>query len=109
MMLLTILSILAVDFPIFPRSLAKTETWGTSMMDIGVGSFVFSQGLVSAKGLLSDRGAKEFFEGGRTVPKVLDVTKKVAPLFLLGMIRVVLVKGVEYPVRPFSLPRLTEF
>jgi phosphatidylinositol glycan class W len=32
MMLMTILGILAVDFPVFPRSLAKCETYGVSLV-----------------------------------------------------------------------------
>ena len=32
MMLMTILSILAVDFPVFPRTLAKCETYGVSLV-----------------------------------------------------------------------------
>ena len=32
MILMTVLSILAVDFPVFPRSLAKCETYGVSMV-----------------------------------------------------------------------------
>lgn len=32
MMLMTILSILAVDFPVFPRALAKCETYGVSLV-----------------------------------------------------------------------------
>lgn len=42
LMLLTLYSILAVDFPIFPFRHIKCETFGMSLMDTGVGCFVFS-------------------------------------------------------------------
>jgi hypothetical protein len=32
MMLMTILAILAIDFPVFPRALAKCETYGVSLV-----------------------------------------------------------------------------
>jgi hypothetical protein len=32
MMLMTVLAILAVDFPVFPRALAKCETYGVSLV-----------------------------------------------------------------------------
>ncbi|KIM36234.1 hypothetical protein M413DRAFT_427632 [Hebeloma cylindrosporum] len=93
MMLMTVLAILAVDFPVFPRSLAKCETFGVSLMDLGVGSFIFSQGIVSAIPLVRDPS----YITAPFLPKLLRVTKKSFPVIVLGLIRVLLVKGTEYP------------
>ncbi|KAF9044961.1 GPI-anchored wall transfer protein 1 [Panaeolus papilionaceus] len=93
MMLMTVLAILAVDFPVFPRQLAKCETFGVSLMDLGVGSFVFSQGVVSAIPILRDPS----YVTAPMKPKLLKVTNKSLPIIALGLIRVLLVKGTEYP------------
>ncbi|GAO46451.1 GPI-anchored wall transfer protein 1 [Saitoella complicata NRRL Y-17804] len=84
MMLITTLAILAVDFPLFPRRFAKVETWGTSLMDMGVGSFVFSSGLVSSlpSGSLSVRLRKALRVAG--------------PMLILGGIRCAVTKAIGY-------------
>ncbi|KAF8187713.1 GPI-anchored wall transfer protein 1 [Pholiota molesta] len=93
MMLMTVLAILAVDFPVFPRILAKCETYGVSLMDLGVGSFVFSQGIVSAMPLIRDPA----YITAPMFPKLFTVTKHSLPVIVLGAFRVLLVKGTEYP------------
>ncbi|QRV98928.1 hypothetical protein RhiJN_26947 [Ceratobasidium sp. AG-Ba] len=93
MMLMTVLCILAVDFPVFPRELGKCESWGVSVMDLGVGSFVFSQGLVSAIPMIKNPAMLR----AAVIPKLLVTLKKVAPVFVLGLVRVLAVKGTEYP------------
>ena len=54
-MILTLICILAVDFPIFPRRMAKTETYGISLMDIGIGLFIICSGITSTYCRAHDR------------------------------------------------------
>ncbi|CCM00862.1 uncharacterized protein FIBRA_02908 [Fibroporia radiculosa] len=93
MLLMTFTCILAVDFPVFPRMLAKCETFGVSLMDLGVGSFVFSQGIVSAIPLIKNPS----YLKNPLIPKLVTVLRKCSPLLFLGLIRTLSVKGVEYP------------
>ncbi|XP_047325965.1 uncharacterized protein At4g17910 isoform X2 [Impatiens glandulifera] len=86
MMLVTCFSILAVDFRIFPRRFAKTETYGTSLMDLGVGSFVFANSLVSRQA-----------RGIQTV-KLKNIIQSTSPLLLLGFGRLVSTAGIHYQV-----------
>uniref|UniRef100_A0A8C4MZT1 Phosphatidylinositol-glycan biosynthesis class W protein n=1 Tax=Eptatretus burgeri TaxID=7764 RepID=A0A8C4MZT1_EPTBU len=46
-LLLTAICILAVDFRMFPRRLAKTEIHGTGLMDLGTGCFVLANALTA--------------------------------------------------------------
>jgi len=90
MMIVTSLAILAVDFPIFPRRFAKVETWGTSLMDLGVGSFVFSSGVVSSRSLLKITTRSGLATRFRTS------LRSSLPLLILGFIRLYSVKGLDY-------------
>ena len=64
-------------------------------MDIGVGSFVFSQGVVSAIPLLKEPN----YLLSPLTEKTVSVLKKVSPVIALGFIRLLSVKGTDYPVR----------
>lgn len=95
MLVVTCLAILAVDFPVFPRRFAKVETWGTSLMDIGVGSFVFSAGVVSARGL-----AKFEQQSGSSrstfLTRFTQALRRSIPSLVLGFVRLWSVKGLDY-------------
>jgi phosphatidylinositol glycan class W len=92
MMVITCVAILAVDFRVFPRRFAKVENWGTSLMDMGVGSFVFTAGVVSVRSSLKE-GA------GRRPPlsqRLLVSFRHSLPLLVLGVVRLLSVKGLDY-------------
>lgn len=84
---LTAVSILGVDFPIFPRRYAKTETYGTGVMDIGVGCFIFGNALVSPEARTQERVACSHVK-----KQVLSVW----PLIVLGLARLISVKAIDY-------------
>ena len=69
-------------------------------MDLGVGSFVFSQGIVSAIQLIKDPA---FLLASPVVSKFIRVTRKSLPIIVLGLLRVILVKGTYYPVIYFVM------
>lgn len=93
MLVITCLAILAVDFKVFPRRFAKVENWGTSLMDVGVGSFVFSAGVVSARPILRKTVDKNT---PTPLEKLFTPIKHALPLLALGFIRLYSVKGLDY-------------
>uniref|UniRef100_A0A7N0TAJ2 Phosphatidylinositol-glycan biosynthesis class W protein n=1 Tax=Kalanchoe fedtschenkoi TaxID=63787 RepID=A0A7N0TAJ2_KALFE len=86
MMVVTCLCILAVDFNIFPRRYAKTETYGSSLMDLGVGSFVLANALVS-------REARNL-----ATPNWKTAITSTSPLIILGIGRLISTTVVNYQV-----------
>ena len=90
MLIMTCLAILAVDFPIFPRRFAKVETWGTSLMDLGVGSFVFSNGLVYARSSLKSTRRIPFHK------RLFNAINSCHTLLFLGLLRLCFVKYLNY-------------
>ncbi|ORZ03423.1 hypothetical protein BCR43DRAFT_535734 [Syncephalastrum racemosum] len=88
-MLLTCIAILAVDFPIFPRRFAKVETFGTSLMDVGVGSVVFSSGIVAARSYVNQNAPAGIYA-------LLGSIRSALPILVLGFLRLALTKGVDY-------------
>ncbi|KAH3693188.1 phosphatidylinositol-glycan biosynthesis class W protein-like [Dreissena polymorpha] len=87
--LITAISILAVDFTIYPRKFAKTETYGTSVMDVGVGGFLISNAIVSpeARGILTKDSI---------MLSVIKSVKSSLPLIVIGSVRVITVKLLDY-------------
>lgn len=86
----TALAILAVDFPVFPRRLAKTEIYGFGGMDIGVGLYVVANAIVSPE-------AKQKL--GSSVPVLSQIQKSIIssiPLMVLAFARLIAVKGADY-------------
>jgi len=85
LLLLTCIAILAVDFKIFPRRFAKTETYGTGLMDVGVGGFVVANAVVFGARARKHKGFDLF-----------SCLSNITPLICLGFYRLALVKGIEY-------------
>ncbi|KAK5645661.1 hypothetical protein RI129_004125 [Pyrocoelia pectoralis] len=83
--ILSVIGILAVDFTIFPRRFAKTKVYGFSLMDVGVGLFVFSNGIVASE----IRGKHH---------SLLKSIKGTIPLIVLGCGRFLATSKLDYNV-----------
>lgn len=86
---LTAVAILAVDFPLFPRRLAKTELYGTGAMDFGVGGFVFGTAMVCPE------IRRKYMERSRC-DRFTKSLCSVWPLALLGVGRLIVIKSIGY-------------
>lgn len=86
-MILTCLSILAVDFKVFPRRFAKTELFGIGLMDIGVGTFIISSAFTSkfARGIDTSK-----------LPLSSILSTQRILVLCIGVLRTVVVKMLTY-------------
>ena len=66
-------------------------------MDMGVGAFVFSQGIVSATRIIEFIKYPAHLRPPLT-SEIKSVVQKTLPVLALGLVRVVLVKSTQYPV-----------
>ncbi|NXY51285.1 PIGW protein, partial [Ceuthmochares aereus] len=87
---LTSISILAVDFPQYPRRYAKAETYGTGVMDFGVGAFIFGNALVCPEVRQKSYVTRSKFSS------LARQFFSIWPLFFLGIGRLLSVKSIEY-------------
>nr|XP_006640901.1 PREDICTED: phosphatidylinositol-glycan biosynthesis class W protein [Lepisosteus oculatus]XP_015223119.1 PREDICTED: phosphatidylinositol-glycan biosynthesis class W protein [Lepisosteus oculatus]XP_015223120.1 PREDICTED: phosphatidylinositol-glycan biosynthesis class W protein [Lepisosteus oculatus] len=85
----TAISILAVDFAIFPRRYAKSETYGTGVMDFGVGAFILANSLVCPEARRKQPPPSKF---AHLTKQLLSVW----PLVALGLARLLSVKATGY-------------
>ena len=90
LLLCVIISILAVDFQLFPRRFAKTETYGWSLMDVGVGAFVaINAGLSPESRMASQFCDNSFYFVKKTFLSII-------PVIVLGFQRLIVVKNLNY-------------
>ncbi|KAL0266029.1 UNVERIFIED_CONTAM: hypothetical protein PYX00_011746 [Menopon gallinae] len=79
-MLMVTISIFACDFSFFPSRFLKTKQYGVSLMDVGIGSFLYHNGMVSVR--LSRR----------------KLLRNAATNLLLGTIRLCTIRYFSYAV-----------
>ena len=107
MTLATAVAILAIDFHAFPRRLGKTRHHGIGLMDVGSGSFVLANALVSreARGVPPTKechfGVEPYCLGYNLVVALHNTL----PLLICGTVRAVMVYAFDYqqPVEEYGV------
>ena len=89
----TSICILAVDFHIFPRRFAKTESYGTGLMDIGVGMFIINHGIVAKETRQEDASLSL---RGYMASLYNCIRTRVWVFIILGLVRLVTVSNTDY-------------
>ncbi|KAH8409546.1 hypothetical protein KR222_008174, partial [Zaprionus bogoriensis] len=75
-------AILAVDFKYFPFEYHKSRTYGASIMDMGIGLFVVTMGMVSHR--------------TRHWADISRLPKAVLPMLGLGLLRTLVITAIDY-------------
>ena len=91
--LFTAIAILAVDFTIFPRRLAKAETYGSGLMDVGVGTFMMAHGVTAPE---SRCQSNKSLSPRSYVKLLLATLRNILPLLVIGLLRLMIVKSTDY-------------
>ena len=91
--LFTAIAILAVDFTIFPRRLAKAETYGSGLMDVGVGTFMMAHGVTAPE---SRCQTNRTLSPRSYVKLLLTTLRNILPLLVIGVLRLMIVKSTDY-------------
>jgi phosphatidylinositol glycan class W len=104
LLLCTVISILAVDFPIFPRYFCKAENFGLGLMDLGVGSYISSHALTSQHAKINannaqnstNKGNNTSHKGNTELRSFYALLLNLSPLLLLGFLRLFTIKSSSY-------------
>ncbi|CAG9768925.1 unnamed protein product [Ceutorhynchus assimilis] len=83
--LISVIAILAVDFKVFPSKYSKTHLTGFSLMDVGVGLYVFANAIVAPE----VKGKKD---------SIQNSIRGSAILIIIGLLRLVSTKLTHYKV-----------
>lgn len=93
--IITAICILAVDFRVFPRKFAKTEVFGYSLMDTGVGLFILANALVAPEArdfcIYRQAGFQETL-----MKNIKNCFRGCVPLLVLGFGRFIAVEYTGY-------------
>ena len=89
LLLATCLAIFAVDFRSFDRRFSKTEMYGWSLMDVGVGCFIAINGALSPESRLINSNVS-------LIARFMKTLRSSFPLLVIGFIRLAAVKSVNY-------------